>query len=231
MRRSNRSCLTATLLISFGGGAEVALPAAQPESLTLAHWNPHFRCFDLTAHPECSAGANTALTSLLTTGCTGEEDVACDGDALDFASLIEFELSGYAVPPGWKAIGAGYASCGRDWATIFYNSERWQPAPASAEHPVSQLVGCDYDGRSFAAGSFVRTTDVAVRLSVVSSHYPQTLGNATAYAKTAASIQGVLASMDRTNVVFMGDTNTEGPEAAAKQVSHHGTNRTNGELL
>jgi len=180
----------------------------------LVHWNPHWQCF--SSNPDCTTGASAALDRILTTPGT------------DFVSVIEFELPNttYSPPPGWASLGA-YQSCGHDWATLFYNSTRWDA--------VESDVGCVYDGRSFAAARFDSKEVDSVSLSVVGAHYPQTLNASThAYDDATAVLKSVFETLSASEktapAILLADTNTESPAGAAVSPDHHGVNKTNKQL-
>jgi len=177
--------------------------------LGLIHWNPHWQCF--VKSPDCAVAAPKALDALLT-------------PSQDFANVIEMESSSYEPPTGWAAIGMD-ATCGNDWDTLLYNADRW-----TLER---NMTGCLVPSRSFAAGIFSLRSDPSVVLAVVGAHFPQTLNASThAYEDATAAVSDQLRTLwDGGRTVFMADTNTEGPVAAAAQPSHHGVNRTNGQLL
>ena len=184
--------------------------AAMPATISFAHWNPHWQCFN-GSHPSCAANATAALSSLLSE--TG----------LDFANIVELEAASYAPPPGWAAI-APAQSCGDDWDTLFYNTGRWTR--------LVERSGCLFDDRSFAAGVFQSRRDPSLVLTVLGAHYPQTLDASThAYAQASANLSGVLRQLGANRTVLLADTNTEGPDAAAASASHHGVNRTNAQIL
>ena len=119
--------------------------------LGLLHWNPHWQCFEQS--PACSAGATKALTKLLNPA------------TLDFANVIEFETTTFTPPAGWASIGA-FQSCGHDWDTLFYNTDRWSL--------VDNATGCLTPSRSFAAGTFQLKTDPEVEVVIFGAHFPQT---------------------------------------------------------
>jgi len=201
------------------------LAALAVERINVAHWNPHWECF--AKEPTCKSNAVAALTDLLKTGCT---QTGCAEAGLDFASVIEFEVANYTPPAGWAAIGA-YQSCGHDWATLFYNTEKWTPSSEGT-------VGCLAAGRSFASAEFVPQSAAALthlesgHVTVVAAHFPQTQHNATAYAEATRTLQATVANA--TNLLLMADTNTEGPAAAAAHPFHNstgGVNKTNAALL
>eukprot|EP00038_Savillea_parva_P006231 m.162437 g.162437 ORF g.162437 m.162437 type:complete len:307 (-) comp12192_c0_seq1:160-1080(-) len=187
--------------------------AAASSVLNVIQWNPHWQCF---GNKVCGPGAEAALTGLLT------PDV-------DFANVIELETS-YTPPSGWAALGA-YESCGHpygDWDTLFYNTAKWKL--------VSNETACMYESRSFTIGVFTSTASPSVTIVPVGAHFPQTLNASTgAYtdsvATLAAAIKQHTAGMSSPKVVLMADTNTEGPVAAAASPSHHGVNKTNGQLM
>jgi hypothetical protein len=190
--------------------------------LNLAHWNPHWECF--AKEPMCKANATAALTTLLTSACS---PTGCSPTGvLDFASIIEFEVADYVLPPGWAAIGLDQ-SCGYDWATLFYNADRWTPVHNSS------ITGCVSSGRSFAASAFMSATSTTP-LAVVSAHFPQTQHNMSAYADATASLRNTFSRLGAGHAVIMADTNTESPSAAAAHPYHNtsgGVNRTNAQLL
>ena len=108
--------------------------AAPPTTLNLAHWNPHYECF-AGAEPACAANATAALTELLLANSGG------DGDgALDFVSVIEFEVAGYVPPPGWAAIGGGGASCGYDWVTTRALPSRFDRSSVAVTPPIPDVA-------------------------------------------------------------------------------------------
>lgn len=181
--------------------------------LGLVHWNPHYECF--VDNPTCTAAATSALTDLLAAPGT------------DFANVVMFEVPNttYSPPSGWAAIGA-YQSCGYDWATLFYNTDKWSI--------VASDVGCDYDpsisGRSYSAATFSSKEDSAMTLTMMGAHFPQTLNASThAYEDATAVLKGIFAKLAPSggNMVLMADTNTESPQAAAVKPDHHGVNKTN----
>lgn len=93
-----------------------------------------------------------------------------------------------------------------------------------------------YTDRSFTLGVFSSVTTPARTVVPVGAHFPQTLNASDgAYdqsvATLAAAIKKHTADWATPQVVLMADTNTEGPAAAASSPSHHGVNKTNGELL
>ena len=201
---------------------------ARADIINLAHWNPHWECF--AKEPMCKANATAALTDLLTSGCS---PTGCTNGALDFASVIEFEVADYKPPAGWVAVGA-LQSCGHDWATLFYNAERWKPVTQPGH------VGCLTAGRSFAAQSFQASRsaeDVSQpeSITVVSAHFPQTQHNASAYAEATQKLKATLSSLySSKQTILMADTNTESPTAAAALPYHNstgGVNKTNAELM
>lgn len=174
--------------------------------LGLLHWNPHWECF--VTNPDCTAAATAALDQLLSTPGT------------DFANIVEFEVSNYSPPAPWKAIGA-YQSCGHDWATLFYNTNLWDV--------VTTDVGCVYDSRSYAAASFKSKAEPDFSVVIVGAHYPQTLNASThAYVDANDKLKSVFAKLAVAggHAIFLADTNTESPEAAALKPDHHGVNRT-----
>lgn len=209
------------------------------EFLNVAHWNPHWECF--AKEPTCKSNATAALTELLASGCS---PTGCAADGLDFASVIEFEVGDYKPPAGWAAIGASQ-TCGHDWATLFYNAEKWRIGDWS-------YAGCLTAGRAFAAATFssskVRSGATGrappSALVVVAAHFPQTQHNASAYGEATQKLKSVLASHAHThdraqvgttaNTILMADTNTESPTGAAKHPYHNstgGVNKTNAELM
>ena len=195
-------------------------------SIGLAHWNPHWQCF--VSHPSCAAAAKTALTEMLTARTP-----------LDFFNVVELEDAHYGLtlPPGWASI-APERDCGHpdpDWDTLFYRSDRW--ALKESSH------GCLVPNRSYAAGTFQSKANPAMIVAVLGAHFPQTLDASThAYEDATKSANAVLgrlwnnvpnksAQLLFLRTVFLGDTNTEGPKAAAAKLSHHGVNKTNGQLM
>ena len=201
--------MLASVAPTYAGYPSLVVAAA--DSISFAHWNPHWQCF-AGSHPSCAANATAALSSLLS--ATG----------LDFANIVELEAASYAPPPGWAAI-APAQSCGDDWDTLFYNTGRWTR--------LVERSGCLFDDRSFAAGVFQSRRDPSFVLTVLGAHYPQTLNASThAYAQASANLGGVLRQLGANNrAVLLADTNTEGPDAAAASASHHGVNRTNAQIL
>jgi len=189
----------------------------------LLHWNPHWQCFGNTT---CSVGATKALNDLLTSTAA----------PVDFANLIELEDETYSPPTGWNAVGHN-ESCGDpygDWDTIYYNSNRWEL--------VKSANGCLTPARSYAAGVFQLRAQKKKHekgnlapVTIFGAHFPQTLNASThAYTDATVAVQSKLQSLgwSRTDsTIFMADTNTEGPAAAAANVSHHGVNKTNGQLF
>lgn len=185
------------------------LVVAATDSISFAHWNPHWQCF--TGHPSCAANTTAALSNLLS--ATG----------LDFANVVELEAASFTPPPGYAAI-APIQSCGDDWDTLFYNTKRWTR--------LVERSGCMFDDRSFAAGVFQSRRDPSLVLTVIGAHYPQTLDASThAYAQASANLSGVLRQLGANRTVLLADTNTEGPDAAAASASHNGVNRTNAQIL
>ena len=118
-----------------------------PATISFAHWNPHWQCF--VNSPSCAANATAALSSLLS--ATG----------LDFANIVELEAASYTPPLGWAAI-ASVQSCGNDWDTLFYNTERWTR--------LVERSGCMFYNRSFAAGVFQSRRDPSLVLTVLGAH-------------------------------------------------------------
>ncbi|KAL1522388.1 hypothetical protein AB1Y20_017378 [Prymnesium parvum] len=181
------------------------------QTLSLAHWNPHWQCF--SGNPQCASNATAALTNMLST------------DNLDFFNLVELESASYTPPAGWDAIAA-HQSCGRDWDTLFFNSVRWRR--------LANLSGCITPSgtRSFAAGVFQSISRPELVLTVLGAHFPQTLNESTqAYAHAVRNLSSLLLGMYTKNAVLLADTNTEGPAAAAANISHHGVNKSNAQLL
>jgi hypothetical protein len=181
-------------------------------TIGLAHWNPHWQCFE--GHPACKANAIAALTALLSQ----------QEPSLDFVNVIELEDSSYTPPFGWLAIGAEQ-SCGHDWDTLFYRASRWKLL--RSEH------GCLVPGRSYAIGAFALRQAPSEKVTILGAHFPQTLNASThAYANATAAAAEILGRVGGTErAALLADTNTEGPEAAAALPSHHGVNRTNAQLL
>jgi hypothetical protein len=184
-----------------------------------AHWNPHWRCF--SEEPNCKSNATKALSNLLLNGEApplANDDVA----QTDFASIIEFEAPDYRPPPGFASIGA-FQSCAHDWATLFYDADRWTP--------IVNTSGCLTAGRAFSAAVFkTASLSHAPNLTVVSAHFPQTQHNASAYNEAVMALRKVLKQFGAVSAIVMADTNTEGPAAAAAP-GHGGFNRTNKQLL
>ena len=183
----------------------------------LLHWNPHWQCFE--KNPTCAGNATKVLSALFSE--------PPPSNPVDFAHVIEFEDAGYKPPAGWSSI-APYQSCGSDWDTLFYSTNRWTLLNSSA--------GCLTPSRSFSAGRFRSVGDPGLVVTVFGAHFPQTLNASThAYADATASVRAHLAALHWTPgspLVFMADTNTEGPAAAAAGgPTHRGVNRTNGQLF
>ena len=185
---------------------------ATPLLVGLAHWNPHWQCF--VKQPSCAAVATKALTALLSEA----------QPALDFVNVVEYESSTYQPPAGWAAIAAEQ-DCGQDWDTLFYRADRWTLRQESH--------GCLVPHRSYAAGTFQSKHNPMLIVAVMGAHFPQTLNASThAYENATKNANGVLRKLwNNGRTIFLGDTNTEGPEAAAANISHHGVNKTNGELM
>ena len=188
-------------------------PSSRP--LGLVHWNPHWQCF---GNATCTAGATNALAAILAT-------------PVDFANVVELEDKSWKPPAGWGAVGRN-ESCGDpygDWDTLFYDERRWRLKRGA--------VGCLTPSRSFAAGVFapVSAEGGLQEVTVFGAHFPQTLNASTgAYAAATAAVRRELRALGwrpHRRLVFMGDTNTEGPEAAAANASHHGVNRTDAQLM
>jgi len=187
----------------------LAALASATDDITFAHWNPHWQCF--SGHPTCAGNVTAALTTLLQSG-------------VDFVNVVELEAATYEPPAGWASI-AKFDSCGRDWDTLFFNTARWRPASRQAS-------GCVVESRSFAAGAFQNLSNPELVLTVVGAHFPQTLNASThAYANATANLRSVFSALDQKRNVLLADTNTESPEAAAANSSHHGVNKTNAQLL
>jgi len=181
------------------------------EEITAIHWNPHWQCFQTTCET-CTQGAISALSQFFSM------------DELDFVHVVEFETVNLTLPQRWSAVAYGEASCGRDWDTLFYRNDKWTKRQES--------YGCVYPGRSYVAGVFEKKNDPnAAIAAVVGAHFPQTLSNRSAYEETIAALRRVLEQLDEKNVILLADTNTEGPEAAAKTPTHAGFNRTNLQLM
>ena len=138
----------------------------------------------------------------------------------DFVNLVEFETTTLDLNSKWGAVGEGNATCGDDWDTLIYDKTKWLK--------LDDEVGCLYEGRSFAMARFVcKNTNLTVR--VVGAHFPQTLTDRNAYDIAITVLRSKINHGER--LIFLADTNTEGPEAAASFPSHHGWNRTNAQLL
>lgn len=184
------------------------------DTLTVMHWNPHWQCW---SNEDCSSNASKTLTGLLAS------------KSMDFANVIELE-SPYTPPANWKALGA-YESCGHpygDWDTLFYNSDRWKL--------VRNETACMYTSRSFTLGVFESIHIEGLTVMAVGAHYPQTLNASSgAYeqstAKLAQAIKKQWQNDAAMKTILMADTNTEGPSAAAASPSHHGVNKTNGQII
>jgi hypothetical protein len=185
---------------------------ATPVLIGLAHWNPHWQCF--VQMPSCAAAATSALTTLLNE----------PQPSLDFVNVVEFENATYQPPAGWASI-APDQDCGHDWDTLFYRTDRWVLKEASS--------GCLVPSRSYAAGTFQSKSHPALIVAVMGAHFPQTLDASThAYENATRNATRVFRKLgNHERALFLGDTNTEGPEAAAANQSHHGVNKTNGELM
>lgn len=199
------------------GGAQAFQPKG--DEIKFFHWNPHWQCFE--NKPGCTTNATDQLTSLLSNGV--------DGSWLDFANIVEFESASYKPPAGWAAI-ALTESCGRDWDTLFYNTRRWGK--------LVDVSGCitPAGSRSWAAGVFQSVGDPGLVITVVGAHYPQTINASdNAYAYATSNLSSALLKMPyttaRAKTVFMADTNTESPTAAAATPGHQGVNKTNAQML
>jgi hypothetical protein len=139
----------------------------------------------------------------------------------DFVNLVEFEVVSLDLDSRWGLIGEGNATCGDDWDTLVYDKTRWTK--------IDDEVGCLYEGRSFAMARFSHKEVSNLTVHVVGAHFPQTLTNRDAYEVAIKTLRSKLRPGER--LIFLADTNTEGPEAAASVPSHHGWNRTNTQML
>ena len=137
-------------------------------------------------------------------------------------NLVEFEQPNLDIDfERWGVIGEGNATCGDDWDTLLYDKTKWSM--------LAYDIGCLYKGRSYSMARFASLKERTRIVHVIGAHFPQTLSDPDAYESAISVIRSKLKPDEF--VVFMADTNTEGPAAAAKEPSHHGWNRTNTQIF
>ena len=94
--------------------------------------------------------------------------------------------------------------------------------------------GCLFEGRSYVVAVLRRIDDPSYEVTAVGAHFPQTLNASSGnYQAAIASLKNTLLQINATmsRVVFMADTNTESPNAAARNSSHRGLNKTNAAMM
>jgi len=168
------------------------LLASGRADLRVLQWNPHWQCFAWDAN-NCTQQAQHHLRKLLF-----ERD-------LDFANIIEFEVSDFAAPPGWASVYN--AACGMDKVDLMYNQRRWVPSRSAGSSAHGCMAAND---RPFVIQRFDSTIG-AGSLFVIGAHFPHPVSMTNSALEETMALKRALHTVGAAGgderVILVADTN------------------------